>query len=244
MQGLPEPLVRSPQVQLALRAIKATCAPPVQKAPVTLQILQSWLKLLKTDPDNLLWTAVFTLAFFAGLRGAEYTAQGTKGTQGYPTLARLSFSTLDNEPVVYYTVPSSKTSVHGFRVPLACTKHWLCPYYAIVRYINFRSTHGPLPKEAPLFALPNDSHITKAQVDAKLKHLCSLTGLNASNYSTHSILAGAASTAAELGFADWEIMRLGGWKSSAYRAYIRKLDKHVSNFPARLVSSAGRTQPE
>ena len=85
----------------------------------------------------------------------------------------------------------------------------------------------------PLFHL-NDLPITKSQVNTKIKALVTDLGLSAANYSTHSIRARAASTAAALGFQDWEIMRLGEWGSSAYRQYIRQLDSHVAGFSARI----------
>ena len=43
MSGLPEPLVRSPQVLLALRAIKAASKPVRQKEPITLKLLSRML---------------------------------------------------------------------------------------------------------------------------------------------------------------------------------------------------------
>ena len=75
-------------------------------------------------------------------------------------------------------------------------------------------------------------------VNEKIKQLVANLGMDPRNYSTHSIRSGAASTAAKLGFQDWEIMRLGGWKSATYRSYIRHLDTHVAGFSARLTKNS------
>ena len=236
MQGLPEPAVRTPQVQLALRAIKARSQPSQQKAPLTFHQLHTLLQHLEGDPERELWVAVFSLAFFAGLRGAEYTLNGLQNFR--PQVNWLKFSTLAGEPVVTYSVPISKTRAHGFAVPLGCSKQTLCAYCALVSYMNIRHHQGTLSSTAPLFLSHTGANVTKPQTDSKLKQLCNKAGLDSSHYTTHSIRAGAATTAAELGFSDWEIMKLGGWSSSAYRAYIRQLDSHIVNFSARLASSA------
>ena len=54
-------------------------------------------------------------------------------------------------------------------------------------------------------------------MNALLKGLAKKLDLNQNEYTTHSIRAGAATTAAQLGFSDWEIQRIGGWKSATYR---------------------------
>ena len=108
----------------------------------------------------------------------------------------------------------------------------------MVDYMNFRQRQLTLSSTAPLFQARNGHHITRQQVDSKLKQLCHSIGLDKHSFTTHSIRAGAATTAAELGFSDWEIMKLGGWNSTVYRSYIRQLDSRIASFPARLASSA------
>ena len=218
-----------------LRAIKASAPAPKQKAPITIDLLARMLEITDNEPGALLWRAILSLAFFAGLRGSEYLPDCYAGHT--PKIGRFSFPKT-TKPILHYTVPRSKTMVHGFTIPLGCTGAPLCPYCAIINYLQARQSDGTLSRSAPLFLHSNGKHITKDQMNAKLRHLGSAIGLANANFSTHSLRAGAATTAAELGFKDWEIMKLGGWHSATYRSYIRKLDLHQARFPARLVAAA------
>ena len=236
LAGLPEPQLRTPQVNLALRAIKAHTPAPKQKDPITVEVLCKMLQITDTESEALLWRAALCLAFFAGLRGSEYLPSGDKESQ--PLIRRLRFSKEGTEPLLHYSVPQSKTTTHGFTIPLGCTGKKLCPYCAMVKYLELRQNLGTLNKSAPLFLAQSGKCITKSIMNQKLRQLgCSL-GMHGANLSTHSLRAGAATTAAELGFSDWEIMKLGGWRSATYRAYIRKLDHHRAQFPARLAAAA------
>ena len=61
-----------------------------------------------------------------------------------------------------------------------------------------------------------------------------LAGFNPANFSGNSFRAGAATTAGDLGFEDYELKMLGRWSSSAYTVYLRN-PKIVSTFAKRLV---------
>ena len=63
-----------------------------------------------------------------------------------------------------------------------------------------------------------------------------MLGYDPSLYSGHSYRAGAATTAGNLGFEEWEIKMLGRWNSSAYHIYLRN-PKVVATFSKRLISS-------
>jgi len=62
-----------------------------------------------------------------------------------------------------------------------------------------------------------------------------MSGHDPSLFSGHSYRAGAATSAGDSGFQNWEIQMLGRWSSSAYTVYLRNPEV-VSTFAKRLVS--------
>ena len=63
----------------------------------------------------------------------------------------------------------------------------------------------------------------------------SASGFNPSDYSGHSFRAGAATTAGDNNFEEWELKMLGRWASSAYSIYLRN-PKVVTKFAQRLAT--------
>ena len=236
MAGYEEPNLRSPQVRLALKAVQMNTLPPKQKCPIDYLLLCKMLQLVELGVDNKVWSALLSLAFFAGLRGCEYTNQLINGKCVYVTLNQLKFGNQNSEIIMYYQVIRTKTTMHGFTIPIGCTKVPVCPVCYMMRYLMRFSGQCAVSGNSPLFTTSDGTPISKSMVNVKLKQLAAALKLDPSSFSTHSIRAGAASTAARLGFRDWEIKRLGGWSSAAYRRYIRNLDSHVAGFAARLTS--------
>lgn len=63
------------------------------------------------------------------------------------------------------------------------------------------------------------------------------TGQNTKHYNTHSFRIGAATSAHDAGISDANIQMLGGWKSNAYKSYIRTPREELAKFSAQLVAS-------
>ena len=228
MAGLPEPVIRTPQVKLAVRAIASIGPPPKKKAPITYDLLCKMINMLTTFPEGEMWSAVLSLAFFGGLRGSEY--MGQNGSTA-PVVGQVQIG-YDN--IMHFTVTRSKTTTHGYTIPLGCSKKRVCALCLMVEYLNVRKKVRSYRVSDWLFVYSNGNRVTKEHLNVLLRSLAKKLGLNAQDYSTHSIRAGAATTAALSGFSDWEIQRIGGWKSETYRQYIRNLDGHVVKFAARL----------
>ena len=180
-----------------------------------------------------MWRALFSLAFFAGLRCVEYVGQNESSAT---LVNQVQFS---HHPVkvMHFKVNQTKTTVHGYTIPLGCSGTQVCALCDMVEYIKVRYTNKQMGTEDKLFVYSNGVTVNKNQVNAMVKMLVKHMGLDPNDYSAHSIRAGAATTAAENGFAEWEIMRIGGWRSATYRQYIRNLDNHVAGFSARLAAS-------
>ena len=177
---------------------------------------------------------MFTLAFFAGLRGSEYTGFYINSTFKHVQIGQVKFSNTEQGLIMYYTVCRSKTQAHGTTIPLGCTGKYICPVCMMSEYLKLRLV-GDWLETDPLFLLPQSGVVTKKTVDSKIKQVVGVLGFDPTQFSTHSIRSGAASTAASLCFSDWEIKRNGGRKSGCYRKYIRNMDKYVVGFSARLM---------
>ena len=198
LAGLPEPELRSPQVKLAMKAMVSLNPPPRKKMPITYNLLTSMLQILRNFPDEKMWSALLTLAFFAGLRGAEYVGQ-SKDTA--TTIGRVQFGSAPVQ-IMYYTVLRSKTTAHGYVIPLACSRSTACPLCAMVTYLNARYKSQPFDSTSHLFILGNGNCVNKLHVNALIKMLVKALGRDPASYSAHSIRAGAATTAAQCGFSD------------------------------------------
>ena len=235
LAGYKEPVLRTAQVNLALKGMKDTFV-TVQKRPIEYDLLKSMCKVVQCYRNAELWTAVWCLAFFAGLRSSEYTHSGDPEIQG-PTIDCVQFST--DLKVMYYTVRRSKTKVQGFTVPVGCTEGSVCPVCTMAVYLASRKKGGTMSRDSPLFMLEGKVLVASA-VNSMIQKVVGDLGLDQKHYSTHSLRSGAASTAANVGFQDWELQRLGGWKSQVYKQYIREVDNHVAGFAARLTSRAAQ----
>ena len=173
-----------------------------------------------------MWKALFCLAFFAGLRGGEYVGQSQA------TATQVNQVQFGPAPVqiMHYTVIRSKTTTHPYTIPLGCSHAKVCPLCSMVEYFNVRYRQSQFDANSSLFVFSNGSAVTKHHLNSVIKMLARALGLEPADYSAHSIRSGAATTAAQCGFSDWEIMRVGGWRSDAYKVYIRNLDSHVAGF--------------
>lgn len=93
----------------------------------------------------------------------------------------------------------------------------------------------------PLFTLHSGQYLTRAILTRQLRHLLEATGLSteqASQYSSHSLRIGAATTAAEAGLPSWLIQAAGRWRSSAYQHYIRSPKKALLRVAPALAEQA------
>ena len=79
--------------------------------------------------------------------------------------------------------------------------------------------------------------LRRAYFVSTMKLLLSLLGLNPSEYSGHSLRAGAATSGANQGLESWELKMLGRWRSDAYNVYLRD-PKIVSSFAVRLANDS------
>ena len=220
---------RTPRIKLATKAILERSKAPVQKVPLTFDKLMTLWPVIKNCKYALTWKAVISLAFFGGLRCAEYTpsAECPLG----PTVDQVQFSA--DSKVLLYSVKKFKTKVHGFVCRLGCSKSEICARCNMIQYLFSRNKQAGIQNSDPLFLLDN-MPVSSEKVNKFMKSIVKSVGWDVAEYSAHSLRAGAASTAARAGFSDWELKALGGWKSATYMEYIRDNTKHTDKFPRRM----------
>ena len=226
INGVSDCDTRSGQIRLAVRALAINRPPPKQKCPLTFEKLIALWPVIQSSKDSDLWKAMISLGFYAGLRGAEYAYDATNKQSMPPTLSNIVFD-IDNR-LFYYTVPSSKTMVHGFQSIIHCSQHYICAYCCLYQYIATKNASGNTGPKDHLFAI-NGAVVTKYMLNSFIQKCVSALGWDPQLYSAHSLRAGVATTAASIGLPDWQIKKLGNWKSNAYQHYIRDPTTHTSN---------------
>ena len=213
--GLQEPQIWTPRVILACKAVSRDHHPPHQALPITYHLLSQILNFLTSSHDHLLIASAITLQYFACLRASELCANTSLNL--IPLRSDISFHRSESSFIMIYQCNSSKTSHHGFRVHIGCSKKPICAvcitHYFITRY--------PAAPTQPLYKFWSGQLLTYPIYNAIIKRLITLAGLDPAQYSTHSIRAGAATQAARSGLDPESIKRLGRWRSQAYLVYLR-----------------------
>lgn len=240
--GLDAPPINTPRVKLALKYVLENSPPPNKKHPITYQLLQAILSMMVQSYDNLLYKAALTLAFYGGLRGAEYSVVLEYGNTGnrlnhIPRMADVIFGGHDGDRYLQYTVQKSKTCVHGFVVTIGCSGTHICSVCSMHEYLAARTSRNCLSGEDYLFQFSDNSVLSKFSLNLAIKFLVSKLGLDPGDYSSHSIRSGVATTASSCLFQDYEISLLGNWRSSVYKNYIRNVSSLQKGFAKRLAQA-------
>ena len=84
---------------------------------------------------------------------------------------------------------------------------------------HYLKTFGHI--SGPLFQFMGGEPVSYAFVSKHLHNTVSLIGLNPALYKGHSFRIGAATQAAQQGFSENCIQKMGRWNSDAVRRYIR-----------------------
>lgn len=161
-----------------------------------------------------LFTAAYTLAFFAFLRVGELAISKGNNSQ---TILGIGDVNIQNNQLTL-CIRCSKTDQLGKGVKVVVNNHGsiICPVQAMTKFLEVRPNFP-----GPLFCHFGGKPLTRYQFSAVLDKVIVAIGLESKYYKSHSFRIGAATTAADKGFSDEEIKIAGRWKSSAFRTYIR-----------------------
>ena len=164
--------------------------------------------------DLWLFRSVYSFMFYFGLRIGEVA-------QSVHTIQRGQLSVSSSKLTLAFS-SYKHAPLQPFSHVLQANDSIYCPVSTISNYLAMR---GDDP--GPLFQLGEKS-IPKALVSHRLKEVLSRAGIEATNISSHSFRIGAASLWAQRGMSEEEIMRLGRWKSSAWKKYMRHDVNHIT----------------
>jgi hypothetical protein len=101
-------------------------------------------------------------------------------------------------------------------------------------YFRHRASLAPILPNSYLFVLPDGAPLLKSILNQKIKCLVSSIGLDPSQYSSHSMSTGVATTAAIARFNEVQVKSIGGWSSQAYTLYIRDTQMEQITYAKKL----------
>lgn len=193
-----------------------------KRRPFTIQQMHSILKVLKhlvcDRYTYILMRSMFLVAFYGLFRVGEI-AYSTKGSYNMVLRENLSF--------VY-----NQSQVHTLHITLKSYKHSagktasvpvsrqndsrLCPVRAMLNYLR-KTSHT----SGFLFIHQSGSPVTTSFFRSILKSCVTACNLDPSRYTSHSFRIGGATLALDNNMSILNIQRLGRWRSSAYKKYLR-----------------------
>lgn len=213
--GIQPPYLITPVNQLLLRSVSKSAPPPRRAEPFKVTHLHAMLSTLELSIDNLTYMSAMLLLFYGCMRASELCVHPTSNP--HPTQL-MQFKLFGNPLRLEYTARSSKTAHTGFKVTIGCTHDSVCPVCLFLMYIRLRA---PLAPRSPVFVLQSGQYLSYNLLNAFIKKVTATIGLDHRCYTPHSLRAGAATTAAQVGCQDHQIKRMGRWASDAYSTYIR-----------------------
>lgn len=231
-----------PQLEYVLKGIKKREVEKGDNArerlPITPDILLRmkavWEPHGSQHDTKMLW-ATCCLGFFAFLRIGEMTCPSINvwDPNVHLSLGDVAIDHPSRPSFIRVRIKQSKTDPFrkGIDLYVGRTSSSLCPVAAMLDYLT---TRGMSP--GPLFVLENGHYLTRQRFAAAVRAALGKAGVEQTQYCTHSLRIGAATTAAKNGIEDSVIKTLGRWESSAYMQYIRVPREQLVGYSKKLIS--------
>ena len=223
--GFDDPTANKPRLRMARRAIKRLTGEVKGKLPVTPDMLKHiGSNLAMDEAKHAVTWAGLNLAFFFVLRSAEYCDDPIKALQvgdvqffkeGEPT------DDLEQADELVIFIRSSKTDQtrKGARRNAYKTGSLLCPVVAAAKVMRLRQSMGAADDD-PFLAYGHRQMLTRKTVTDVLRWAAKDLGqVEASNFASHSLRIGGASTMLACGYSEEYIRRQGRWQSYCWRQY-------------------------
>lgn len=180
------------------------------------------------------------LAMVAALTGTKGTRDrallliGFAGAFRRSELVSLTVGDIEQaQQGLIVTLQRSKTDQEGRgrKVAIPFARGAVCPVLALQQWIAVAGiTEGQIFRGVNRHGQIADAAITPQAVALVVKECARAVGLNAANYSGHSLRAGLVTSASQLGVSSWKIRQQTGHKSDAMLSrYIRDAGLFVSN---------------
>ena len=212
-----------------LTGVKRSANQIDSRLPITPTILEQIVTTLPVCFEDkyicILVKSMYLLAFHAFLRIGEIS----------PASNAFITKVIQFRDVKIIHTPNSETSMEvllrhckgnlskePFLISIQASKSSnLCCVCALREFLKIRGFQS-----GPLFILKNGSPVFRQKFASLLKINLARNGFNVQLYKGHSFRIGAATSAAAAGVSEQEIMKLGRWKSLAYKRYIR-IPNHI-----------------
>ena len=169
--------------------------------------------------DYYMIMAALTLGFFGLLRSAEFTADTKSKFDRSTTLTRRDISFNEDSTCMSVNIKVSKTDPfrEGTVIKLPKLHNILCPVRAMVRYLKYAATNGPL------FQFKNGAFLTRQHIANIFEQLLG----GEVNLNTHSLRIGGATLLSKAGVPEHIIQKIGRWSSDCYKRYVRLTPQHI-----------------
>lgn len=189
-------------------------------APILSRLVTGLQSAVLNNMHRILLKSIFLLAFNAFLRIGELVVKHRSHVNSVVQREYISFEfqqgSLSAVSLVLKNFKTNK-SKELFQIHLkASTNTDMCPVHSLYQFIQtFQHKSGPL------FQFMGGDPVTYCFVTKHLQNTIWFIGLNPAPYKGHSFRIGAATHAAQLGFSENCIQKMGRWNSDAVRRYIR-----------------------
>ena len=201
MLGIHDPTNTFPARKL-LTALKRTNGSPDSRLPISPEILGKLLSLIPATGLNifgqLLFSAMYLLAFSAFLRVGEFT---TKSNGNPKLILQIEDITFTKQDSIHYHMQiaikhfkGNVTATPVFIIIPMSNNPSMCPVRAILQYLHMRGN-----KPGPLFVWESGLPVHREQFARMLKLNLRLAGLAADDFKGHSFRIGACSFASSCG---------------------------------------------
>jgi hypothetical protein len=241
--GLKNPLVDNWELDMIKRGISRRFGrPPVQKLPITLDILRKLYCLMDFSLacDLAFWSAAL-IAFYGLLR--KNTLLPAHGDSSGPSFLIRSDVTGLSRHSFMLTIRHTKTIQYGQRllkIPYAsCEDGRLCPVFFLLKHL----VGSPLGGDLPLFSYCSGGRIyswTHNKFVGYLKDCLSRVGYPPTSYSGHSFRRGGCSVCFEAGLSVTDIKLRGDWRSNSFEKYLFVPFESVFKSAIMISNFAGR----
>lgn len=197
-------------------------SPPDKRKPFDIPLLRALVRTLKVVcPDCFnyaVFKAMFLVAFFGLFRAGEL-ALSPSGVANVMLKQFTSFKFNNNSPVAVSIQLQTFKHSSGRKISIPISNQpdrELCPVTALYQ-LCLKQFHAT----GPLFRLNNGCPVSTTTFRAVLRKCVQYMNLDPSLYTTHSFRIGGATLAHQQNMSDTELQRLGRWKSSAFKKYLR-----------------------
>jgi hypothetical protein len=211
-------------VKKALSGVSKSIPSVDLRSPITPALLQSLVSscphMSSSQYNSSLLSSMYLLAFHAFLRVGEMTVTNAKASNPN-LLQRTHIAVLPDHAVVTFS-SFKHHSGPPITLSIQANNTQFCPVAHMSRYLSIRGT-----SPGPLFQFTDGSPVTRTFFTRQLASSLIWSNHTSHHIRSHSFRIGAATTAAASGHSDEAIQRMGRWKSSSFRKYIRIPSLHL-----------------